>query len=210
MHDSSARVPFIVSWPERFESGVTCDTPVSLVDIAPTFLSAAGTPLSSHQPDGVDLAELVSGRIKDRTVYSQFAYAKLPDALCRQGLGQSPYSDDADVERASLSWYMAVNQAWKYAYSAPDNQEFLFDKVRDPKETRNLAGGVFVGEVVNKMRNNVFAHLREGGETAGIDGSKWRVFPKVDMVADPDAGLLVQDDYTPWTDTHLPGYSPEP
>jgi len=58
MHDPAARVPLIVSLPERFAGGNVCTRPASLVDIAPTILSAAGTDISTHELDGLDLAEL--------------------------------------------------------------------------------------------------------------------------------------------------------
>ena len=53
----------------------------------------------------------------------------------------------------------------------------------------------------------LFSFLREGGETAGLDGDQCRRFPIRRVDEDPDAGLLIQDSYTPWVDMTIPGYT---
>ena len=75
----------------------------------------------------------------------------------------------------------------------------------DPRETRNQAGLPFRRGELKTMRDQLLAHLREGGETAGIEGDTWKVFPKMDIPADPDSGLLIQDH--PWANTTIPGYT---
>ena len=42
MHDTAARVVLILRHPGRFAGGRTCSHPVSLIDVAPTILAAAG------------------------------------------------------------------------------------------------------------------------------------------------------------------------
>lgn len=204
MHDSCARIPFIISMADRFDGGKVCDVPVSLVDVAPTFLTVAGTSLKSHQPDGVDVFDILTGKSDRKMVFSQHSYARgnpISNAIPKE------YLHDQDLWHANMSQYMAVSKEWKYFYSAPDDQEFLFDKIRDPYETRNKAGIVFCQKTLIEMRKALFEHLRQGGEIKGIDGDNWRKFPKPDFPNDPDAGLLIQDGYTPWTDTFIPGYS---
>ncbi|MGB4163998.1 MAG: hypothetical protein WBK72_06125, partial [Bacillota bacterium] len=107
--------------------------------------------------------------------------------------------------RAAMSQYMAVTRDWKYFYSAPDNKEFLFDKITDPNETRNKAGNPFYADILASARKSLIAHLKSGGEVAGIDGDTWRRFDPPEFPDNPDAGLLVQDVHTPWAGT-VPGY----
>lgn len=45
VYDCGARVPLAVRWPDRLEAGVEIDVFLSLTDLAPTFLEAAGLPL---------------------------------------------------------------------------------------------------------------------------------------------------------------------
>lgn len=188
-HDSCARIPLLVSQPGRFAPGTVCDAPASLVDLAPTILAAAGTGIESHSPDGADLAGLANGETNRDTVFGQ----------------HSIFSNRPPGERAAGSAYMAATSRWKYFYSAPDNREFLFDREMDPRETRNQAGLPFRKAELKTMRERLFAHLRAGGETAGIDGDQWKVFPRMEIPEDPDAGLLIQDH--PWASTAIPGYT---
>ena len=180
MHDSASRVPLLLRLPGRFEGGRTCDRPVSLVDIAPTLLAACGAEMPSDQLDGIDLAEALAGQCEREMVFSQHA--------------QGP-----------LATYMAADDRWKYVYSAGDGREMLFDRVADPLETRDRIGAPFSREPHARMKEALIDHLRRGGETAALDGDDWRSYPRREMPANPDAGLLVQD--MKWADTSIPGYT---
>jgi arylsulfatase A-like enzyme len=189
MHDSCARIPMIAAGAGRFAPGTVCPTPVSLVDIAPTVLGAAGAGFTDHDTDGLDLADVARGDCEREMVFSQLSFQ----------------SRGTPEQRAAGSTYMAVSREWKYFYSAPDDREYLFDRATDPLETRNRAGLPFCGSDARAMRDALMDHLRSGGETAGIDGDRWRSFPKLEVPANPDAGLLIQDH--PWADTAIPGYT---
>lgn len=177
-HDSCARVPLLVRYPERFSAGTTCDRLASLVDVAPTALGVAGVP-PTHSLDGLDLAEVAAGSADRPAVFSQF-------------------SD------AGTAIYTAVTPEWKYAYSAPDDREYLFDRVGDPAETRNRAGVGFCRDDLRAMRGLTLDWLRQSGEAAALDGDGFRRYPKLDVPDDPDAGLFHQDQ--PWATTDIPGY----
>ncbi len=61
VHDFGSQVPLAIRWPKKVVSGRKVDVPVSLIDLAPTFLDAAGL-VSSDDPDGQSLLPaLVSG-----------------------------------------------------------------------------------------------------------------------------------------------------
>jgi len=180
MHDSAARVPLIARFPGRLTGGRVCDEVTSLVDVAPTVLAATGADVGSMPLDGVDLAEVASGTSRREYVFSQF-------------------------QTAGTALYMVAGRRWKYFYSAADNREFLFDRVTDPLETRNKVGLTFCRDEVRRMKGVLIEHLRAGGETQGIDGDDWKVFPYQDVPGDPDAGLLIQDHG--WAKTSIPGYA---
>jgi arylsulfatase A-like enzyme len=216
MHDPSSRVPLIARLPGRFEGGTVVEQAVSLVDIAPTFLSAAETRVDTHELDGVDLADVVSGRCDREFVFSQLSIDRTPFhrsvAVDTDTSGRT-YSDDE--WRARFSSYMAVSETAKYVYSAADDREFYIDRVRDPYETRNRAGVKFCARAKEHAKRALLAELIANGETVGILGANdpasadWRRFPNLVVNPDPDFGLLVQDSYTPWTDVELPGYTDE-
>lgn len=206
MHDASARVPMIARLPGVFAGGARCEAPVSLVDIAPTFASAAGAELGTHALDGKDLAEVAAGTATREAVFSQISLeGPFFSGFCRD-TDTSGRSWTPEERRARYSTCMAVSRAWKYFYSAPDEAEFLFDRMGDSRETRNRKGVTFCRPALDEMRERLWAHLRGGGETAGLTGSGWKRFPRVELDPDPDSGLLIQDLYTPWADMRIPGY----
>ena len=179
MHDTCARVPLLARLPRRFEGGAVCDTPTSLVDLAPTILAATGID-GAMESDGADLADMASGTCIRDAVFSQY-------------------------QREGQAIYTAVTREWKYAYSAPDNREFLFDRVTDPDETQSCTGVPSCKDILQNMRQRMIERLRSGDETVALDGDNWKVYPQLDIDPDPDAGLLVQD--APGADYRLPGYT---
>jgi len=178
MHDASSRVPLIVRFPASFAPGARCAHPASLVDVAATIVTSAGADMPGLE--GTDLAEVAAGAGARRTIISQWG-------------------------KAGRASYMAVNDRWKYFYSVPDDREFLFDRRQDPQETRNLAGVSFRRPVRDEMKRTLIDLLATVGETDAVDGKEWRKYPRLEMPADPDAGLLIQDH--PWADTGIPGYT---
>jgi arylsulfatase A-like enzyme len=61
-YEGGIRVPFVVSWPNRLEGGVTCDIPVWSLDILPTALAAAGLPMPRARPlDGRNILPALTG-----------------------------------------------------------------------------------------------------------------------------------------------------
>jgi choline-sulfatase len=167
MLNPAVRVPMLVRFPSRFQAGAVCETPVSLLDVLPTFLSAAGAKQPTVHREGVDLSQLATGE-SDRTVYSQF-------------------------QAGGYGVYMAASRDRKYFYSAPDNREWLFDLRVDPKETTNLAMNPLRVGQCQTMRAQLIRRFRADGYEQPLDDDKWKRFPTRTIPDDPDAGLLFQD-----------------
>jgi choline-sulfatase len=180
MHDSCARVPMLAWLPGRFDGGVRCDVPASLVDVMPTVLAAAGCDTAGAAMDGVDLLALLDGDAGREAVFSQYS-------------------------RGATAIYTMVTERWKYAYSAPDDREYLFDRRSDPGETRNRSGLPTTRLVVKQMRAKTIAWLAQGGETDAFEGDKWKVYPPTEVSTDPDAEFITQD--RPGFVLDLPGYT---
>lgn len=205
-HDASARIPLIISMPGRFQGGKKCDVPVSLVDIAPTVIGASGADIKSHELDGIDLYDILTGKVDRDMVFGQLSYDKC-DIISSCGQIPEEYLENENLWRASSSTYMTVNKKWKYFYSAPDEQEFIFDREYDPKETRNKAGVIFCKDDLKYMRKRIMDHLKDGGESQGIEKDEWKKYGKREIPSDPGTGLLIQDDEIPWIKTKVEGYT---
>lgn len=168
MHDVSSRVPLIVRWPGGELGGERCDCPASLVDFAPTFLSAAGIGYSPASFDGVDLRAVATGDCGRRHVFSQYN--------CREdGL------------------YMVVGENGKYIFSAPDNKEYFYDLAGDPSESINAARLPEPHPEFLAMRDKCLAWAAEQCGDDAVVGGTWKVYPSKTMPSDPDAFLLHQD-----------------
>lgn len=182
MHDVSARIPLIARWPGGVQMGTRCERPVSLVDLAPTFVEAAGVTVPEKTFDGISLQSVRDGSAMRDWVYSQYQHAG--DGL-----------------------YMATNAHWKYVYSAPDQREYLFDLDRDPREQINLATSPESANELETLRLRCQDWARQQGQLAALEGGRWRSYPVRTMPSNPDEGLIFQDPF--WWDGRLPeGISP--
>lgn len=180
IHDVSSRIPMVVRWPGGAHAGARCERPVSLVDLAPTFLEAAGIPYGSDEFDGVSLRSIWSGEVDRPVVFSQY-------------------------QHGASGLYMAVNERWKYGYSAADGQDYLFDLDSNPREHVNLAAMAPYHAVLTHMRSTCMDWIVSQGQTDALNGDNWRAYPKQTMPEDPDEGLIFQD--PPWWDGKLPTFN---
>ncbi|MCC6682951.1 MAG: sulfatase-like hydrolase/transferase [Phycisphaeraceae bacterium] len=149
MLEASARVPLIISSKGIVPEGSVDDGPVSLVDIAPTVLGAAGI---DHHAD-LDGADLRKPRNPDRVVFSHVLHQR-----------------DAQ--------YMALNKNWKYIFSARDNREYLFDRMSDRQEHNDLLGQSEVAEVVANLKTRLLDNLRTNNQidVLNAEGTNWRLY----------------------------------
>ncbi|MBI3971995.1 MAG: sulfatase-like hydrolase/transferase [Chloroflexi bacterium] len=143
--DSAARVPMLAVWPGRLPENEVCRAPVSLIDVMPTFLEAAGIDVTPFQLDGQSLRAVYEQRTADRVV-----------------LGQ--------ILEAANAAYMATDGRWKYFYSAPDEREYLFDLEADPDETEDVATITVHGPgIVGRREVSPAAAARDAERTAARD-----------------------------------------
>jgi arylsulfatase len=175
--DSAARIPMIMRYPGG-EKHRLCTTPVSLIDVFPTFLEFAGIPLQEDYC-GESLFSIQNGTCERDTIYGQY-------------------------EQEGYAAYMTLNEDYKYIYSAPDNKEFLFDLSTDPEETRNKAYNPLCYYKTKEMRDQLLSYFKAEGYLTPITDEGWKVYPIKTMPEDPDAYLLFQD--TEASIPHIPGY----
>ena len=61
LFEGGVRVPMIISWPRKYQTGYVTDNIVSIMDLFPTILRLVGIPIPAHL-DGIDLNPLLSGK----------------------------------------------------------------------------------------------------------------------------------------------------
>lgn len=65
VYEGGLRVPFVISWPDKFEPA-TCDEPVISLDIMPTICAALGIELPQDRIyDGKNIFSAIEGKLKN-------------------------------------------------------------------------------------------------------------------------------------------------
>ncbi|MDP6041344.1 MAG: sulfatase-like hydrolase/transferase [Candidatus Latescibacteria bacterium] len=114
LYEQAIRVPFIVKPPKGFQTGLTSDSLVNLLDVLPTAFDFAGMDIPAHLP-GVSLKPLVEGGELEREREVAITELQRPQAL-----------------NVSIR-----NREWKYI-QGPHGPE-LYHIAEDPYEFVNLA-----------------------------------------------------------------------
>jgi arylsulfatase A-like enzyme len=169
LYDRGIGTPLIFRMPGAISAGAVDDNLVSAIDIMPTLLEAAGSPV----PDGVQgksLLSLATGKsaepLRDAVFAEMTHHVKyLPMRAVRTTKWKyiRNYSDDAvGLDQCShMAWAHKLcelpNQPWLKA-RAPEE---LFDLENDPNEQRNLARDAAYAETLETMRNRLDEHMRQ-------------------------------------------------
>lgn len=151
-HEASVRLPTALSGP-GFKRGGEVREIVSLLDLPPTLLDAAGLPLP-EQMQGRSLMPLIN---RQTTEWPEEAFIQI---------------SESQVGRAVRT------QRWKYAVTAPHKhgsqdsgsthyvEEYLYDLQADPYELTNLAGVESHRQTADVLRDRLVRRMVEAGEPA--------------------------------------------
>jgi arylsulfatase A-like enzyme len=150
LHEASIRVPTALSGP-GFNGGGEVRRLISLLDLSPTLLDAAGLKIPQEM-QGHSILPLVRGE-------------------------QSEWSEEVFVQISESEVGRAVRtQRWKYGVVAPDRdgwqdaasdryvEAHLYDLLADPYELENLVGFDAYREVSSVLRNRLLRCMVEAGE----------------------------------------------
>ena len=151
LHDASIRVPTVLTG-SRFTGGGEIRELVSLVDLPPTLLDAAGIEVPDNLP-GRSLLDIVDRR------------------------PSGPWPDDVFVQISESQTARAVRtRRWKFGVTAPDtvsthapgsdtyHESELYDLVADPHELHNLIHEASHAPLCNKLGERLLARMVEVGE----------------------------------------------
>lgn len=141
MYEESAAVPMIMAGP-GVPAGNVCKTPVSLVDVFPTILHAAGLPTDHLDVPGTSLMKLAAkGDDMDRVAFSEYHAAG-----------------------AAAGAFMVRKGQWKFVYYVGMEPQ-LFDLDADPAEVNDLGSSVDHADICADME----AELRKICDPEAVD-----------------------------------------
>lgn len=132
--DSGTRIPFIVAGLKGMPKGVTCDQPISLIDVYPTFVDLCGLPKnpnakrSGYPLEGHSIRPLLLDP-KGKWSGPDVAITALP------GKDHSQHKQHLGTLYPHFS---VRSEHWRYSLTS-DGQEELYHYPADPYEFTNLA-----------------------------------------------------------------------
>jgi arylsulfatase A-like enzyme len=127
LYEGGIRVPMIARWPGVIASGTETSHPSAFWDVMPTLADLTGGTVPAHI-DGVSFAPTLRGR-PDEQEKHEYLYWEFHE----QGFQQAARMDQ-----------------WKGVRPGPDAELEVYDILKDPGETRNLADQV--PAVVRKIK----------------------------------------------------------
>jgi arylsulfatase A-like enzyme len=147
-YEGGIREPFIVRWPGVTKPGSRCDVPVINVDLFPTFLAAAGAPVSAGKVlDGENLIPLLKGEgpLQRQAIFWHFpGYLNSPvirgrELDVRTGFRSRPVSV---IHKGDWKLHLFIEE-WQLdggrAKLAQNNAVELYNLKEDIGERNNLA-----------------------------------------------------------------------
>jgi N-sulfoglucosamine sulfohydrolase len=159
LYDPGLHVPLLARWPGVIEPGRTSSDLISLIDLAPTWLDAAGIPVPEIM-EGRSFLPLLQGKeyqpreaiFAERNFHTHLDLIRAVRTsrykLIQNYLPEIPYRPISDLAR-SPSWHsiLELHRAGKLPsamerkfFTEPRPKVELYDLERDPGETENLAG----------------------------------------------------------------------
>jgi arylsulfatase A-like enzyme len=165
-HESSIRVPAALCGP-HFDGGGQIDALVSLIDLPPTLLDAAGLPIPESM-EGRSILDLLHGNPHEGVRATQEGTStRWPEEVFVQ-------ISESQVARAIRT------RRWKYCVSAPDRdgsvhpgadryvEESLYDLEADPYELENVVGVDAFRSIADDLRRRLIARMVAAGEAEPV------------------------------------------
>ncbi len=156
-YDESVRVPLIAASSDgRLPRGKVCADLVELVDLAPTFLNAAGIELPQYL-EGRDLAETAHRRVEPHTeaISEKLTYGR------RAMLRTRRWSFEMQVSPDPLAGRRLTKDEMNWAAKSPlaDLDISLFDRKNDPAERHNLGTDPEYRKLCQELRERLVARI---------------------------------------------------
>ena len=147
--DVSARVPFLVSWPDHLPQDVRRDELVCLTDLFGIATHGAG---ATQTRDGFDVLGVVDGAVTAR----EYMFG---------------YYGEPGTDRFKI---MVREKDWKYIYLSNGHREQLFNLNKDPDELVNQADSE--RRVTANFREVAKEACRHPGAEDALDGEDFKSF----------------------------------
>lgn len=138
-YEASARIPFVIRYPEKIKAGKIINTAYTNVDFTPTILSVMGVK-SDAEFQGLDTSEDLLNNKKEITSDRVTYYAK-----------------------SGGWWVTAVNNRYKLVLDKNESP-YLFDLEKDPNELINFYYDAAYKKIANDLQSELFKQMKKVDE----------------------------------------------
>ena len=144
-HECSVKVPLIIYDPSPeadISRGTVCDELVESIDLAATFIEAAGGEVPDHIVEGKSLIPFLHG----------MPPAKWRDyAISEFDFSATPMSVNLGLKPRDARLFMVADKRWKFMHAEGGFRPMLFDMEADPDELHDLGDDTKYAEVIELM-----------------------------------------------------------
>ncbi|MEP3947844.1 sulfatase-like hydrolase/transferase [Ascidiaceihabitans sp.] len=143
-HDPSVKVPMIIYDPRPTANetrGTTCDALVESIDLAPTFVDAAGGSVPDHILEGRSLMPWINGDTPEWRAY----------AVSEYDYSATPIGPSLGLEPRDCRLFMVYDGRYKLMHAEGGLRPMLFDLQSDPGEIHDLCKTDQHADLVDKM-----------------------------------------------------------
>ncbi len=179
-YDSGIRIPLIVRWPGHIQPGTVSDRLISLIDLGPAMLSAAGLPIPSYMQGKAFLGpqeappretifasrdrfdssyDMIRVARDGRFRYMRNYYPATPRINWQAYRNQHPAMQE--LWRCHVEGTLTEAQQW---FFRPRVAEELYDTENDPDELTNLAGDPRYAETMQRLRTALDEWMEQTGD----------------------------------------------
>ncbi|MEO0999624.1 MAG: sulfatase-like hydrolase/transferase [Pseudomonadota bacterium] len=162
-HDCSAKIPLIVYDPSPEADGTrgtTCDALAEAIDLAPTFVEAAGGEVPEHILEGRSLRPWLRGEVPE---WRDFAISEYDYSV-------TPVAARLGVRPMEARLFMVADKRWKFVH-AEGFRPLLYDLEADPDELTDLGESAEHAEIIAMMYDRLRQWaLRQSQRTTRSEG----------------------------------------
>jgi len=155
MYEPSMRTPLIVRWPGVTEAGTTCDQLVQNIDMAPTFIDAAGLEVPKEM-QGKSLVPLLHGKNPENWRDAVYYHYQMDDGTKKSA-------------HVVAKHYGVRTDRYKLMYVYEHDFWELYDLKTDPEEMENIYSDPEYKAIADKLTHRLKQLRKSYGDTTGVD-----------------------------------------
>ena len=156
-HEASIRIPLVIKG-EGFNGGKVISELVSLIDLPPTLLKAAGIEIPKHMK-GNTLQKLLNANIDKKEIWAQEVFIQISESQVGRAIRTKKWKYSVVAPKRDDLW-----DGYLYSKSDIYNEEFLYDLENDMYEKHNLVEDPKLEDVRKGLAEILKRKMKEAGE----------------------------------------------